>query len=356
MRLCNLYCSLSACALGTALNIGHAEDHSHHHHAAQNQHHNHNHGLGLHSDAPIGVMGDHVHAQGEWMFSYRYMRMQMDGMLDGTDSVSTSDLLNMTGDYQYMMVPTEMSMDMHMFGLMYALNDKLTFMAMLPYISNDMDMERRMGTPITFSMESSGIGDASIGAIYLLQSNDKHQLHANLRLSLPTGSIDEEDDTPMGDDMHLPYPMQLGSGTFDITPGITYLGLHQHLSWGAQAAATLRLGENANDYTLGNRLHVHSWIAYNKIPEASIVARLKLEQWGNIDGTDSELTISPMMNPNADPDLRGGSRVDLGLGINSSINNNHHIGLELLFPILQDLDGPQMEVTLTTVLGYKFHF
>lgn len=29
--------------------------------------------------APIGVMGDHTHAAGEWMFSYRYMRMEMGG-------------------------------------------------------------------------------------------------------------------------------------------------------------------------------------------------------------------------------------------------------------------------------------
>ena len=27
--------------------------------------------------APIGVMGEHTHKAGEWMFSYRYMHMSM---------------------------------------------------------------------------------------------------------------------------------------------------------------------------------------------------------------------------------------------------------------------------------------
>jgi len=29
--------------------------------------------------APIGVMGDHQHEAGEWMVSFRYMRMAMEG-------------------------------------------------------------------------------------------------------------------------------------------------------------------------------------------------------------------------------------------------------------------------------------
>ena len=33
--------------------------------------------------APIGVMADHQHQKGEWMISYRYMGMAMDGNRDG---------------------------------------------------------------------------------------------------------------------------------------------------------------------------------------------------------------------------------------------------------------------------------
>ena len=37
---------------------------------------------------PIGVMGDHIHADNEIMFSYRYMTMYMDGSRKGTSRIT----------------------------------------------------------------------------------------------------------------------------------------------------------------------------------------------------------------------------------------------------------------------------
>ncbi|MEF9437847.1 MAG: hypothetical protein L0922_03550 [Candidatus Mariimomonas ferrooxydans] len=64
---------------------------------------------------PVGVMGGHIHHTGSWMLSYRYMYMGMDGNRDGTDSVSTGDVLQ-----DFMVTPTEMSMQMHMLGIMHS--------------------------------------------------------------------------------------------------------------------------------------------------------------------------------------------------------------------------------------------
>ena len=48
------------------------------------------------------------------------MSMEMEGLLKRSNSVSaTSQLTGMTT-----MVPTEMTMDMHMLGTMYAISDK----------------------------------------------------------------------------------------------------------------------------------------------------------------------------------------------------------------------------------------
>jgi hypothetical protein len=55
--------------------------------------------------------------------------------------------------------------------------------------------------------------------------------------------------------------MQLGSGTWDLLPGLTYAGFARDWSWGAQTLATLRLGENRHDYKLGNRLMLTGWVA-----------------------------------------------------------------------------------------------
>lgn len=99
--------------------------------------------------APISVMGDHMHEMGEWMVSYRYMSMDMEGLLKGSSSVAPT---MMATGFMPNMLPTEMTMDMHMFGTMYAISNKWTLMGMLNYLDNEMTMP--MG-----KMDSSGTGD-----------------------------------------------------------------------------------------------------------------------------------------------------------------------------------------------------
>ena len=64
------------------------------------------------------------------------------------------------------------------------------------------------------------------------------------------------------------------------------------------------------------------------------------------------------MVPTADPDLRAGQRLDLGLGVNFLNGTGDLAGLrlaaELLLPVYQDLDGPQLEVDSTLVLGLQY--
>ena len=79
--------------------------------------------------APIGVMGDHMHENGEWMLSYRYMHMAMGGNRIGTNSITTAET-----HQQFMVSPLDMDMGMHMLGAMYGLTDKLTVMAMVTTI------------------------------------------------------------------------------------------------------------------------------------------------------------------------------------------------------------------------------
>jgi hypothetical protein len=67
-----------------------------------------------------------------------------------------------------------------------------------------------------------------------------------------------------------------------------------------------------------------------------------------------------MMVPTADPDLRGGKRLDLGLGLNwvipgTSIDANR-LAIELLVSVEQDLEGPQLETNWTAVLGWQLSF
>jgi hypothetical protein len=311
------------------------------------------------SHAPIGVMGDHLHKTGEFMVSYRLMQMSMSGMLDGSDKVSATDALS-SG---YRMVPTQMDMDMHMVGMMYAPSDQTTLMMMLPYLENNMDMlmsmtmgdDMMMGdmmAPMTMpmQMESSGVGDIKVGALHSLYEASGTKVHLNLMMSLPTGSIDEKN----GAGGILPYRMQLGSGTYDLLPGITYTAQAEALSWGAQASAVIRVGENDRDYTLGNRYKVQGWVQKPVYKQVSLSLRMAYESVDNIDGADTSL--NPMMTPLADADLQGGETLTAALGLNATLTGGHRVALEYVAEIDQDLDGPQMALDDTLTLGWQLAF
>ncbi|MDF7800096.1 transporter [Pontiellaceae bacterium B1224] len=295
--------------------------------------------------APIGVMGDHVHHQGGWMVSYRYMFMSMEGLRDGTSSVSLDQVLMPTGTY--MMAPVSMDMQMHMFGAMYTPINNLTVGLMLPYKVNKMEMQAMSG--VRSEMDSSGFGDLKLSGNYRLWSSSAQQLLFNLALSFPTGSIDEENAAGQ----HLPYPMQLGSGSYGLIPGITYSGLSNGWGWGAQANGTFYLNENDNDYTLGNRYGLQAWGLRDLCKSSALSLRLSGNRVENIHGADP--TLNPMMTPVADPNLRAGTQVDLLAGIDYR-KNFMRLALEAGLPVYQELDGPQLETDWKVIAGLQLSF
>jgi len=301
--------------------------------------------------APIGVMGEHPHSKGEIMLSYRYMYMKMKGMRNGTDTISNQEVLE-----QFMVTPTDMDMQMHMFGIMYAVTNKLTLMGMIPYVKKSMNHLARAGGG--FKTTSEGLSDISISGLYKIYDDGSNKLIINFGLSFPTGSIDKKDDTPMGSNQQLPYPMQLGSGTWDLVPGITYSGNYQNLNWGSQVLGVIRIGENDRNYTLGDKLNLTAWTAYNINYWISISGRLDWGFWGNIDGADPDL--NPSVVPTADPGLQGGNRLDALFGFNF-VNQKgpkwlqgQRLAFEFGFPVYQDLDGPQLETDWVLLFGWQF--
>lgn len=309
--------------------------------------------------APIGVMADHAHEQGEIMLSYRYMYMDMVGNRDGTDRLSIAEILDANGQYRFMITPTRMPMQMHMLGVMYAPADAVTLMATLPVVDLFMDHVTRAGG--AFTTNSINVGDLRVGGMIPLAKFGDQSVHATALVSLPIGATDETDVTPASSPnfVVLPYPMQTGSGTFDLMPSITYLGQTEWWSWGGQASATIRSGTNDNDYTLGNRYSGTFWVGRRFSNWVSASARIEGTTWGDIDGADPRLPgPGALMVPTARPDLRGGSRIDVGAGVNVYIRKGilkaTRLAIEAMVPIHQDLDGPQLETDWTVTAGIQY--
>ena len=298
--------------------------------------------------APISVMGDHMHAMGEWMVSYRYMTMKMEGLLDGSDDI-TKNAATSTYTFGMMgnMLPKDMTMDMHMFGAMHAVSDKWTLMGMLNYLDNEMTMQNNE------SMESDGVGDLKIAGLYdLARWDNGRRVHLKIGVSAPTGSIDEK----KSDGSILGYGMQLGSGTWDFHPAITYLGQTENYSYGAQLGGILRTNDNDRGYTLGDRLGAALW-GSRKITD-SLSASLKIDYSSQeqIDGEDK--ILNKMMSSVNRPDHQGRDLTTLGLGLNYYFQEDklkgNRIAVEWETPLDQKVNGVQLELDSTWTLGWQY--
>ena len=316
---------------------------------------------------PIGMMGDHTHEAGEVMFSYRLMHMFMEGNRYGTNRL-TNDAVIRPGPVPsgYLVAPESMRMWMHMFGFMYGWNDTVTMTVMVPYLNNSMNHVMRNGRK--FTTRSEGFGDIRFGSLWRLwaveaPSIGAYRFHFNLSLSVPTGSIEPTDRTPMGS-IRLPYPMHLGSGTFDFYPGITYGGEMGHASWGIQAIGTLRAGKNSNGFSKGDAYTVNAHGAYEVIKNTlSSSVRLSWNHWEAYDGMDPAIrtTMNVMNRPmrtvqTAFPALLGGQRLDILFGINVLLPDfmglENRLAVEGGFPIYQYLDG-QLETDSIVTFGWQ---
>ncbi|TAI47878.1 transporter [Flagellimonas allohymeniacidonis] len=303
--------------------------------------------------APIPVMGDHMHGKGEWMFSYRYMYMNMEDLKRGSDDASFNDALQ-----EYMVTPTSMPMHMHMVGAMYAPSDNITLMVMFNYLSMEMDHITRMGG--TFITEANGFGDIQVSGLYRFFNSNQQTMHGQLGFSIPTGSVTESDVTPASapDEVELPYPMQIGSGTFDTNLALTYLGQGNINSWGVQLRGIFRFGENDREFRYGNRYSLNNWFAVKATEWLSFSARLEGLLVGEIEGEDPNL--NPMMVITADTNNSGGTFVNGGLGFNvyipSGALKNLRFGFEVASPLYQDVNGVQLRTRETLTLGTQYSF
>lgn len=334
--------------------------------------------------APIGVMGDHTHTPGEWMVSYRFMSMSMSDNRVGGDDVSPLEIVQTTPNVfntqfnipnqppTVRVVPTDMTMDMHMFAGMYGLTDRITLMGMVNYVTNEMDHVVFSGGVLAddltnddiigaFTTKSDGFGDTTITALIDWLETDLVRTHLTLGVSLPTGSTEETDDVlaPNGTTptLRLPYPMQLGSGTFDPILAYTVNGQAGQIGYGVQTKAILRLYDNGDDYKLGDEYAVSVWGSYAFSNALSASVRGAFDSKGKVDGFDENI-VAPVQTAN--PNFQGGERLDLALGVNwagqTGTLRGHRLGAEVSAPVYQNLNGPQLKTELAFTLGWQYAF
>lgn len=317
---------------------------------------------------PAGIMISHVHPKKEWMFSYRYMDMGMKGVLSGTTKMNELAVFN-----QYLMNSTSMRMDMHMLMGMYGITNRITAMAMFHYNMNSMEMSMltahdhdHMGSNGSLEnssnmfMHTSGLGDSKLNLLYGLVKNTQHQLILGTGLNLPTGSITllGTTDDMLYENKRLPYMMQLGSGTYDILPSITYT--HQQKKWAAsaQATATIRPFYNRIGYKYGDDFTFNTWFAYNWWNHFSSSIRLEGSVVGQMKGKDP--TIYGYNELSANPVNYGGKKITsyigLSYGFETGFLKNNRLSIEFGLPVYQNLNGIQLQTKQTITASWNYSF
>jgi hypothetical protein len=317
---------------------------------------------------PIGVMTDHLHPKGEWAFSYNFMNMSMQGNLVGAQSVASETLLN-----TYMMAPDQMQMQMHMFMGMYGLTNRLTLMTMLHYNRNNMSMvmmpmEQMMNMPgmnmtmmdMPSTCSSTGLGDTKVWALYKLRERGRQRIVLAGGLNLPTGSTRAKGTTLLGENTRLPYMMQLGSGTLDVFPAITYTDGRNKWYWGVNMEGSVPLGTNRQGYAWGPKIKSSAWMSYKWSNWLASSLRVEATAGGKIIGYDP--LIAPLMlnDPCADAANTGGKRASAYLGLQFSqlgrILPGASAQIEFGMPFYQNLNGPQMGLRQTLQAGLSYAF
>lgn len=354
---------LSALSLANAIH----SEHDHHAHASH-------HGTG----APAGIMFDHALSQaGEVMVGYRYLYDNQTGaMQKGVNHVSDATLVNRAcGTKSCYVTPQDMSMNMHMIELMYAPVDWLTLMLMPQFMDMHMTMRPLDGAPDLPSPTTplgaaimhaghehttGGVGDTGIYALFNAFHSDSQSLTVSLGVSAPTGDAAIKlRNTHQQDLGYIHYGMQLGSGTWDFKPALTYT--HQLDAWslGAQFNSTVRLERrNASGFALGDSFQTTGWGSYGWTSWLSTSLRGVYTWQGDLEGGYRGVYhhIGPMDNTRN----YGGQFVDIGVGISATMPSGklqgNRLSVEWLEPVLNDVNGYQLprDGNLSVTWSYLF--
>ncbi len=333
--------------------------------------------MGDHATTPAGVLNAGMIGAGHFMFAYTPMFMHMEDNYIGSsvvsaDTIATTAKLPMPMTMMgmtfstYRIVPTSMDVQMHMVHAMYGVTDWLNIGVMGSYVDKSMTMltyKGPTGTTVLGSTTNSsdGFGDTTVMSLWRVYQDPMNYVQLHLGLSLPSGSTTETMTmlSPMGTTMTMRanYGMQLGTGTVDVLPGVTYTGHKDQWSWGAAYRARIALANNDEGYQYGPRQEITGWGGYTWLPGVTTTARVAGHIDDRIHGADP--LISGLMQ-GSNPYYYGGQSIDMFGGFELSGMpyglGNTRLSLEGGGPVYQNLNGPQLgqawQINVALAVGF----
>lgn len=339
---------------------------SHQHRDSPGHHH--------HRIPPAGIMFGHMlDKAGDFMAGYRFMHSWTNGsMLHGGHKVSDQTIVQQGCSDANLcrFAPAYMNMSMHMLDIMYAPAKWFNVMLMPTFMTMDMNLRQLAGRPAAVpgvhehsgigGHETGAVGDTYISSLVKLLDIPGHRVHANLGLSAPTGKVDIELRRIFQIDGGLiHFGMQLGSGTWDFLPSLTYAGDYNRWSWGAQLSGVKRMeDQNKSGYRLGDIFQATTWGGYDLARWLTASVR-GAYTWQGVIQRDFN-TFNARIGPMDFPANYGGKFWDIGLGLNARISGGrfagNRLGFEWIQPVGNDFNGFQLDRkgALSATWSYQF--
>ena len=303
-----------------------------------------------------------------WHADYNYVRVVFDGYRDGTTDLSLDDLRGPPRGGTFPVLPTRIVQEAHVFQIGYDLPGRASVAFSVPYIRQSTDHVSVVPGYAAFNIMSNGIGDVSATFSHRLMERERRYLSWTIGASLPSGSIDQEGDTPRNTGQpveQLPYTMQLGSGTYDLILGAAYAAgagsAELPVAYSAQIFGKLRTGRNSRDYSLGNLMLVSLDASVRPAPWIEPLVGIRMQFWEDIDGADTSLQLGPGVYPApvTNPDLFGGRKINLMAGARFILPESlggQRVSVAGGWPIHQSLNGPQPKETWRLEVGWNVDF
>lgn len=303
-----------------------------------------------------------------WEFNLSYTKGSFGGYKSGTTELSFQDVLFSQGELRssqnYPVVPTFICQNAIYASASYHISDRTSLSVSVPYITQSTDHISSVPGFQEFILKTEGIGDIAVALAHGKKLSNGDNLTGVIGVRLPVGSIDETGDTPRNGPNtleRLPYTMQLGSGTLDLTGSVTYLRNVKDFSVGVNVNGVLRTGKNDNDYRLGNNMGTSIFARYTKNHHFQPGVRLSARHIGRINGADTSLQISgpfPFPASITDPSNYGGEKVSATATVRSCIKSDCLLSFSAEYskPIYQNLNGTQPMERNSFSLGTSLKF
>ena len=304
--------------------------------------------------------------EGKWHLDLSYRSSSYDQYFINSSKVSYGDVLFSPGEEQrtnknYPVVPTEIRQEVTAVQLAYDFSEDVTFRGQIPLVTQSTDHISVIPGYDEFNISSNGLGDIVFIADKIITRSPNSVWRVGGGISFPTGSIDEEGDTPRAPgNQQLPYTMQLGSGTWDFPVLVSYQKYEEDFTWGGEGQARIRTGKNDRGYRLGNTYGLGAWAERNIGQGVVLGIRADYLSRGMIRGEDESLTVPipgfPYPAPVVDPNAFGGDQIDISVYLSATIFEEWRLRLRYERPAWLDLNGPQSALDQTLGISISTNF